>query len=355
MIKKIINFILLIFSRHSSFEAKIFAGGIALIGSSPLVPVIKLLFPRSIPFFNEIEIEYGVSITAHFYLGVFLIFISLAFYIRKEIIFSKKMKLGLYQQYLMNPLEQDFSLVINKKSKSLVTITKTDITNLVSNNILESPENALIEVNDGINTFLKNIKSHNNDVILYYGGLIAVPFSFYTGMEVDDRYPITVFDYDRNDEKWKEIKEMINPEFSPNISIENNGNNSGNSIISIGVSYPINEDEIQSNFPNYPISKIAIDPININNHWDLMFQKELQSKFFELAQKLGVSGTKTIHLILAAQNSVSFNLGRCYDNRNLPEIIVYQYEKGNEIRYPWGIKMKTSGVQEAEIITVSTH
>lgn len=356
MIKKLIDIILLIFLKNSRFEVKVFKGGLALIVSSPLIPIIKLIFPGTISFFNEIEISYGVDSSIHLYLGIFLIFISLIIYLRNECISSKKIKFALYQQYLINNLENNFLNTINKKARSPVNITRTDITNLIIDNMLKDPKNALMDIDNDIKLLIKNIKNHNNDdAVLYYGGLMAVPFAFYTGMELDDRYPITVFDYDRNDSRWKEIKKIATLNSTPNISIEKNGNSSGNSIISIGVSYPIDEKEIRNSFPNYPISRIVIEPINVNNHWDISFQKELQSKFFELTQILGASGTRTIHLILAAQNSVSFNLGRCYDNRNLPEIIVYQYEKGNNIKFPWGIKMKTSGVKEAEIITLFPH
>lgn len=357
MIKKIFNIVIEYTFRKKSYASILLRCGVSLIVGSfqGFIFTLKFLLDDVVPIINEIEIDYGETYGCSFLVGLLLIFISMYWEYSNNKIERNKPKFALYQKYLTNSLERDFKETINKKAGSSVTVTEIDISQFVENSILIEPEKSLKKINNKISVFIENVNGANNSAELYYGGLMAVPFAFYTGMELDDRYPITVFDYDRNDEKWKEIKEMVNPEFSPNISIENNGNNSGNSIISIGVSYPINEDEIQSNFPNYPISKIVIAPININNHWDLTFQKELQLKFFELAQKLGASGTKTIHLILAAQNSVSFNLGRCYDNRNLPEIIVYQYEKGNEIRYPWGIKMKTSGVQEAEIITVSTH
>lgn len=350
MRRKLIDVILFILCKKSSFELKLLRYGIALIGCPSLLSIFKVELKDTIPVFNGIEIRYGEISSFSLYLGVILIIISLSIYSLKEIRLYKKKKFGLYQQYLMNDLEQNFSETVNKKAKSEVIITKTNISYLVSNNMLQSAKEALIRIDEDIKTLIKNASNYDN-AILYYGGLMSVPFTFYTGMELDDRYPITVFDYDRRDGRWKEIKDIINSEFSPNISIENNGNNSGNSIISIGVSYPLNENEIRNNFPDYPISKISIDPININNHWNISFQKKLQEKFFKLAQELGASGTKTIHLILSAQNSVSFNLGRCYDNRNLPEIIVYQYEKGNKIKYPWGVKMKTSGIQKAEIIT----
>ncbi|MFZ7243371.1 SAVED domain-containing protein [Avibacterium avium] len=357
MFKKMFNLVIEYIFRRKSYASMLLTSGVSLILGSlqGLAFILKFLLNDIVPIINEIEIDYGETYIYSFLVGLILIVISIYWECRNNKIERNKPKFGLYQKYLTNSLERDFKETINKKAGSNVTVTEIDISQFVENSILIEPEKSLKKINNKISAYIENVYGANNYAELYYGGLMAVPFTFYTGMELDDRYPITVFDYDRNNEKWKEIKEIVNPDFAPNIYIENNGNNSGDSIISIGVSYPINEDEIQSNFPDYPISKIAIEPININNHWDITFQKELQSKFFELAQKLAASGTKTIHLILAAQNSVSFNLGRCYDNRNLPEIIVYQYEKGNEIKYPWGVKMKTSGLQGAEIITIPAH
>lgn len=311
--------------------------------------VVKVIFPNKIPILDSVVLEYGTPSEISIYLGIILIVSSLFFHCVKEIGSEKKSKFALYQQGLNNTLEQGFLDVVNKRFSSPVITTKIDITRFNDRGIITSPKDALDEINGGIENLIRNVNNSNNKSELLYGGLISVPFSFYTGMELDDRYPITVLDYDRTEQKWKEIDRVLLSE-SPNILIENNGNYQGESVVVASISYPINEKEVEQQFSGIPISRIQVGNIDKDNHWDIEFQKELQNEFLDLVKKLGASGCHTIHLILAAQNSVSFNLGRCYDNRNLPSVIVYQYEKGNEIKYPWGLKMKTSGIDKAEII-----
>jgi len=42
-----------------------------------------------------------------------------------------------------------------------------------------------------------------------------------------------------------------------------------------------------------------------------------------------VKGARRAHFVLAAPNSVVFRLGRSYDKRNLPPVVVYQFENGS--------------------------
>nr|WP_225931976.1 SAVED domain-containing protein [Pseudomonas anuradhapurensis] len=56
-------------------------------------------------------------------------------------------------------------------------------------------------------------------------------------------------------------------------------------------------------------------------------QSALAEQFLQVVKGLLAKGAKTIHLIIAAPNSVVFNLGRIYDRRLLPSAIVYQYER----------------------------
>lgn len=346
--KHIFNIILYFFFRRTSFESKLLKYGFLFASPRCITWIIKPILPEN-KLLSLIEIEYSTLNTTSFFVGLGLILTSIFLHIRNGNLLKNKEHLGLYQSYLSNNLEQGFKSLINKKAKGSAHITKINITDLVNNYILTSPSEALRKVEGGIQKFISNVNDSNNEPILYYGGLMAVPFSFYTGMELDDRYPINVLDYDRTEQKWKEIDRVLLSDY-PNILIENNGNYQGESVIVASISYLINEQEVEQQFSGIPISRIQVGNIDKDNHWDIEFQKELQNEFLDLVKKLGASGCHTIHLILAAQNSVSFNLGRCYDNRNLPSVIVYQYEKGNEIKYPWGLKMKTSGIDKAEII-----
>jgi len=58
----------------------------------------------------------------------------------------------------------------------------------------------------------------------------------------------------------------------------------------------------------------------------------------------------TIYLLLVGQNSVVFNFGHRYDKRNLPDVIVYQYEGDNPKRFPWGVRMPILGQRVPSIV-----
>lgn len=323
--------------------------GVTLMLGKVVTLTIKLIPEKFIPYINQVEVEYGKYSDYSLFIGLLLVFLSVILICIDYINEKSRAKFALYQSGLTNTLEESFLYTLQKKEKTNIPLTKVNISTYTEGNQIVNPNEALNEVNLGIERFIFNIKDANYDVNLYYGGLIAVPFSFYSGMELDDRASITVFDYHRIEQKWKEITRTIGDDIK--ISSSDNGHKNHQSIIAIGVSYKINTDEIKECFGDVPISIISVSEVNINNHWDIAFQNKLQEEFLTLSQHLSASGTKTIHLILAAQNSVSFNLGRVYDNRNLPELIVYQYEKGNQTnKYPWGVKMKTSGIAEAKII-----
>ena len=76
----------------------------------------------------------------------------------------------------------------------------------------------------------------------------------------------------------------------------------------------------------------------------------LAQQFLEVVKKVRARGVRRIHLVMAAPNSVVFTFGRRYDKRNLPEIVVYQYERGQSPAYPWGVLMPVGGVSKPSII-----
>lgn len=47
--------------------------------------------------------------------------------------------------------------------------------------------------------------------------------------------------------------------------------------------------------------------------------------------------------------SVVFRFSQLYDKRNLPSMIVYQYERAGSPSYPWGVVMPVSGQLRAAV------
>lgn len=179
------------------------------------------------------------------------------------------------------------------------------------------------------------------NVSVVYGGLTAVPFTFLTGVELDDESEISIFDWDRTAESWRQLdadddgKRLSAPDLQTLGETEN-------VVLAISVSYPISDDDIATSF-DYPIVRAELDGASSNSHWSTSKQSALADQFFEISKELSAKGIKNIHLILAAPNSVTFQFGRRYDKRNLPNLVVYQYERSHELKYPWGIQMPIGG------------
>jgi hypothetical protein len=91
-------------------------------------------------------------------------------------------------------------------------------------------------------------------------------------------------------------------------------------------------------------------PTLTSSHWSEAKQSALADQFLDTLKQLDALGVQQIHLVLAAQNSVVFNLGRRYDKRNLPRVAVYQFERGEGTRYPWGIQMPVEGTTDARVV-----
>lgn len=192
--------------------------------------------------------------------------------------------------------------------------------------------------------------SDSNDVTMVYGGLTSVPFTFLTGIELDDEGLVETFDWDRNQEEWRQLDEIDD---NKRFEIEglNTIENQEDIVLAVAVSYPVNDSDLLSTF-NWPIVRMSLRQISSNSHWSIDKQIALADQFLETIKKLSSVRVKRIHLVLAAPNSVVFLLGRRFDKRNLPRVIVYQYERENLPAYPWGVEMPVSGKEEAKIINL---
>ena len=121
-------------------------------------------------------------------------------------------------------------------------------------------------------------------------------------------------------------------------------------VLAVAFSYPISSEDLASTF-SAPVVNMALDGLSSDAHWSQSKQNRLAQEFMETIKSLSARGVKQIHLVLAAPNSVVFTFGRRYDKRNLPEIIVYQYERGQSPAYPWGVRMPVAGRERAEVVS----
>ncbi len=261
---------------------------------------------------------------------------------------NRKKTIVIEQRGLRFTPNSPLSDAISKGKVGKYETIMNDIRDRMKDGIIAEPEESLKRiVSLKIDLEQKTNGLNHSDVSVTYGGLMAVPFTFLTGMLLDDESSIDVYDWDRDKEGWRSIQGADDDQRFEITGLENKQE----AVLAVSVSYKVDLDAVKNMLGDMPIVHMDIQGGNHACHWSGVKQQEWAKSFFETVVKLNNQGVKKIHLFIAAQNSVVFNLGRKYDVRNLPEAQIYQYERSASPAYPWAVSLPTHGKQASIIHT----
>lgn len=174
--------------------------------------------------------------------------------------------------------------------------------------------------------------------------------SFIPPYSLDDEGPIVVMDWDRHLNEWRILD---GEDDKKRFSVEGMGGIAGDAtevILAVSVSYGVDLNGIARKFRDLPLVQMSLEAGSPSSHWSEDKQIALGQQFLDTVISIGNIGVRRIHLFLAAPSSVTFRFGRLYDKRNLPEVIVYQYERELVPPFPWGIRMPVSGNSKPEVV-----
>ena len=188
------------------------------------------------------------------------------------------------------------------------------------------------------------------DITMIYGGLAPVPFSFLTGILIDDERPVLVLDWNRHHAAWCELDAADDGRRFHSIRLTGDLSAATEAALVVSVSYTISTSEVCTLIPRLPMVQLNLDGISPDCHWSEDKQRALGQQFLQSVMELRNRGIQRIHLFLAAPNSIVFRFGRLYDKRNLPEVLVYQYKRGAMPPYPWCVRMPVAGTEKPEIL-----
>lgn len=179
-------------------------------------------------------------------------------------------------------------------------------------------------------------KSNPENLKLYYAGTAQVPFTFLAGTIFDNTQAVEVYDWDRENRKWYYLKKSSKTKTKidiehPKIVVKNV------MAIEIAISYDIDRKNTLEAVGDIPILKIKAQIIAIGNTADIDSQKYIASEFHKILDKYNY--VNEIHIFVAAQNSMVFNLGCQISKRVHPKILVWQYERQNTIKNPWAVEI----------------
>jgi hypothetical protein len=192
-----------------------------------------------------------------------------------------------------------------------------------------------------------------NDLTVVYGGLASVPFTFLTGVLLDDETPISIMDWDRNRFTWRILDAADDGKRFSRHGLDAIPDGAANVVLAVSVSYGADLPGIKTTLPGMPIVELRLGDGMPDSHWSEEKQAALARQFLECVISLSNLNVSQIHLVLAAPNSIVVRLGRSYDRRNLPSLIVYQYERGRTPPYPWGVQMPVAGHDKPSVVSVS--
>ncbi|WP_082879507.1 SAVED domain-containing protein [Methylomonas methanica] len=180
-----------------------------------------------------------------------------------------------------------------------------------------------------------------NDLAVYACGLAPVPVLFLAGTLLASESVINWMDWDRKELRWispndgADVGELAPVDFS---SV-----NGDEIVCAMSISYPIDRNELTVSFPKLPIVELKLDGAYPGRVISEASIQNIMQQFMQAIAALQGMGVRKIHLALAAPSVLTMRLGSCYAPRNMPVMIVYQYQRAQtENPYAWGIEMPNS-------------
>lgn len=190
---------------------------------------------------------------------------------------------------------------------------------------------------------------HRPDVAILYGGVSPIPLTFLAGFLLDDEGSIQIMDWHRSSGTWRALDGSDDGDRFALEGMDGVPHGATDVAVAVEVSYSVDQVGIHATLGNLPLVKLHLFQITPISHWSDVKQQALAEGFLAAMAKLGNLRVRCIHLFIAAPNSVVFRLGRAYDRRNLPDALVYQYERSNIPAYPWAVRLPTHGTSTASI------
>ena len=189
-----------------------------------------------------------------------------------------------------------------------------------------------------------------DDITLVYGGLAAVPFTFLTGVLLDDETRLEVMDWDRVQAAWRTLEDPDDGQRFEVTGLSDLADAESTVAVAISASYDVDVMGVSTRLPSVPIIGLKLQGRSNKSHWSGAKQAALCDQFLNTLIELSGRGVGIIHLFIAAPSSLVLNLGRAYDKRNLPTVIVHQYERSQAQPYPWGIAMPVAGTAASLVV-----
>lgn len=262
---------------------------------------------------------------------------------------AKKRALVIESRGLRDAKGRSLLAAVSDDMRCRVEDTVVDLRHFNQDGRVVDPEGAVNEAMQVLGDLRRRrAEKDRDDITLVYGGLTPVPFTFLLGVLLDDEGPIVTWDWDRTQDRWRKVDGQDDGKRFE-VSWQPPSRPYSEAVIAVSASYPILDENLERAFPGLPVMRLDLEGRGQDSHWSKDKQSALATQLLDEAKRLEGDGVKIVHLVVAAPNSLVFNLGKRYDRRNVPQGIVYQYERNLDPAYPWGVKLPIPGEATATI------
>lgn len=183
---------------------------------------------------------------------------------------------------------------------------------------------------------------------LFYYGIAHIPLIFRAGYQIGDEGKVRLLHKYRNEQSaFKEISTKAD-----DFKIELNGKyhqfykTSNEMLVVVATSFPVSSVDLEV-FRNrkigheirFEMKDQALYGVDSVDSYAVM--NRLRTGILSHMRKVVVTeGIERIHLVLSTSSDFTFFLSQGLSKYHDPEVIVYQYERSNAQKYPWGISNK---------------
>jgi hypothetical protein len=178
--------------------------------------------------------------------------------------------------------------------------------------------------------------------ISLYEGLAHIPYVFLLGFQISDKRDMEYLEWNEHVKKWEKLPQSV-PEHPP-LFLDKNLKESEEDAKEVAICISLTEEILQSQLSGLDASNVNLYHLHLETcgRHAIVSQQQL-SEYKEQFRRLIDSIYKSspnlnkIHLFISAQTSLVFNLGSSI-TRNDVEIWIYNFDRNNNIKYPWSLK-----------------
>lgn len=210
-----------------------------------------------------------------------------------------------------------------------------------------------VRLQERLASHITGVRQSDPDAALGYYGIVHIPFQFLAGCTISTYPEVALFELNRGDNKWYELKTGAGPNLGPTLTRTIDPAKPSAAVVRIGVSYPVAAAEIARIIPepfrDYSLS-IAAPTIDKVTHYGqvdaicILFRQALD----EIHNELG--SEPPVHVFYAGPVSLGFSLGRRISRTIHNRVFVYNYTAQASPAYAWGIDVTRDGPANAMVV-----